>query len=68
MRGRRWEIAEGATHLLDGLMIEPALRNSLFDRPAVGANLAASNIVVSTLMVEHEEAHGVRLLVEQIGI
>jgi hypothetical protein len=68
MRGRSWGIAEGAAHLLDSLVVEPALRDTLFDRPAVGAYFAAPDMVVSALMVEHEEAHGVRLLIEPIRI
>jgi len=68
MRGRSWGIAERAAHLLESLVVEPALRNTLFDRPAVGANLVPADIVVPALMVEHEEAHDVRLVAEQIGI
>jgi hypothetical protein len=68
MRGRSWGIAKGVAHLLDSFVIEPALRNTLFDRPAVGANLVAPNVVMSALMVKYEETDGVRLLVKQIGI
>jgi hypothetical protein len=64
MCGRSWDIPEGAAHLLNSLVVEPTLRKTLFDRPAVGANLAAPDTVVSALMVEHEESDGVRLLVE----
>src|SRR5262245_51409648 len=39
MRGRSWEIAEGAAHLLNSLVVEPALQNALCDRPAIGPKL-----------------------------
>jgi len=68
MRGRSWTIAEVLAHLLNGLVVEPALPNALVDSPAVCPQLAGTDIVMSALMVEHEEAHGVRLLVEQIRI
>src|SRR5262245_8235568 len=68
MRGGSWEIAEGAAHLLDSLMVEPALRNTLSDRPAVSANFAPPDVMVPALMVEHEQTHDVRFLVEQIRI
>jgi hypothetical protein len=68
MRGRSWPIAKVLAHLLNGLVVEPALPNALVDSPAVCAQLARTDIVMSTLMVVHEEAHGVRLLVEQIRI
>jgi len=68
MRGRSWEIAEGAAHLLHRSKVEPTLRNTLFDCPAVGANFAAADVMMPALVVKHEEAHGIRLPVEQIGI
>jgi hypothetical protein len=68
MRGRSWTIAEVLAHLLNGVVVEPALPNALVDSPAVSPQLARTYIVMSALMVEHEEAHGVRLPVEQIWI
>jgi hypothetical protein len=68
MRGRSWNIAEGAAHLLDRSVVEPALRNTLFDGPAVGANLAAPDVMMPALVVEYEEAHGIGLPIEPIGI
>ena len=68
MRGRSWIIAEALAHLLNGLVVEPALPNALVDSPTVSPQLARTDIVMSALMVEHEEAHGVRLPVEQIRI
>ncbi|MBO0763532.1 MAG: hypothetical protein J2P50_02910 [Hyphomicrobiaceae bacterium] len=68
MRGGGSSVAEGAAHLLDALVVEPAFRNALFDRPAVGRQLIASNMVVPAFVMEHEEAHGVRVLIEPIRI
>jgi hypothetical protein len=68
MRYRSGGIPKRDAHLLDSLVVEPALRNTLFYRPAVGADFAAANIVVSALMVKHEETYSVRFLVKQIRI
>jgi hypothetical protein len=68
MCGRSWGIAEALANLLNGLVIEPALPKALVDGPAVSPQLARTDIVMSALMVEHEQAHGVRLPVEQIRI
>jgi hypothetical protein len=54
MVGRSWIIAEVLTHLLNGLLIEPTLPNALVDSPTVSPQLARTDIVMSTLMVEHE--------------
>ena len=68
MRGRSWTIAKVLAHLLNGLVVQPALPNALVDSPAVGPQLACTDLVMSALVVEHEEAHGLRLPVEQIRI
>src|SRR5262245_18432107 len=68
MRGRSGAITERVAHLLDRLLVEPTLQNPLLDCPAVGASLAAADVVVSALVVEDEKANGVGLSVEQIRI
>jgi hypothetical protein len=68
MCGRSPSIAEGAAHFVNALVIEPAFRNTLSDRPAVGRQLIASDVVVPAFVMEHEEAHGVRVLIELIWI
>jgi hypothetical protein len=64
----RWIVAEGAAHLLHALPVEPAFRNAPFHRPAVSAYLVAADMVMATLMMENEKAHGVWVLVEQMWI
>jgi hypothetical protein len=68
VRGCRWSIAEGAAHLLHALLVEPAFRNTPFHRPAVSPYLAAADMVMATLMMENEKAHGVGVPVEQMWI
>jgi hypothetical protein len=68
VRGCRWTTAEGAAHLLHALLVEPAFRNAPFHRPAVSPYLAAADMVMATLMMENEKAHGVGVPVEQVWI
>ena len=58
-------VAKGTAHLTKPLAIEPALPDTLLHCPAVGTCLAATDMMMTALVMEDEEAHGVRLAVEQ---
>jgi hypothetical protein len=61
-------IAKGTAYLANPSAIEPPLPDTLFHRPAIGPGLAATDIMVTALMMEDEEADGIRLAVEQSRI
>jgi hypothetical protein len=64
--GRR--IAERAAHLCQAVSIKPAIAHSLSDRPAISLQFAGTDMVVSALMVKHEELHSRGLAIEQARI
>ncbi len=68
MCGGLRRVAKGTAHLREALSIEPTLPDALFHGPAVGACLAAADVMMTALMMEDEEADGVRLPVEQSRI
>jgi hypothetical protein len=49
-------------------MTEPALSYALLHGPAVSADLAAANVVMTALVMENEEPHRARLPVEQVRV
>jgi hypothetical protein len=51
--------------LREALSIEPTLTDALFHGPAVGACLAAADVMMTALVMEDKEPDSVRLPVEQ---
>src|SRR5215510_2807887 len=61
MRRRCRRITKRATRLRKTLAVEPAGFDALRHRPAISLELAAAHMVVTTFVMEYEEAHDLRL-------